>query len=251
MLRAGQGQPFLYLHDTNGPEGWTPFLEALAESHDVWAPSHPGYGVSSHSSDITSVEDLALFYLKWLELFDLRRVVVAGSGLGGWIAAEMAVWNCSRIERLVLMDAIGIKVSPADVPDIADTQTMHWEEKIRLEWYRPAASHAYFPHPSELSEDKLAQHLKNEESTVRYTWKPFMHNPKLRSSLKLVHIPVQVLWGEADGVVTPAYGQAYADSFPQATFTLIPQAGHFPHLEQPDRVIQEIFHGSPQVASRT
>jgi pimeloyl-ACP methyl ester carboxylesterase len=50
----------------------------------------------------------------------------------------------------------------------------------------------------------------------------------------VMEIPVLVLWGDSDRIVTPGYGQALAAAFPHAQFTVISQAGHLPQIEQPD-----------------
>ena len=64
-----------------------------------------------------------------------------------------------------------------------------------------------------------------------------MGDPKLKRRLKHVRIPVLVVWGASDGVIDPEYGRAYAQSFPDARFELIPEAGHLPQLEQPQRLL--------------
>jgi pimeloyl-ACP methyl ester carboxylesterase len=48
-----------------------------------------------------------------------------------------------------------------------------------------------------------------------------------------VTVPTLVLWGASDGIVTPAYGRAYAALIPGARFQVIEGAGHHPELEQP------------------
>ena len=63
---------------------------------------------------------------------------------------------------------------------------------------------------------------------------PYMHDPALPGRLGRVEIPVLVLWGDSDRIVTPGYGQALAAAFPQAQFTVVSRAGHLPQLEQPD-----------------
>ena len=52
--------------------------------------------------------------------------------------------------------------------------------------------------------------------------------------------PVRVIWGESDGIVTPEYGRAYADAIPGAVLTLLPETGHLPQLEAPDRLLAAI-----------
>jgi pimeloyl-ACP methyl ester carboxylesterase len=40
--------------------------------------------------------------------------------------------------------------------------------------------------------------------------------------------------------VNPAYGKAYADFIPGAAFKTIADAGHYPHLEQPQIFLKQL-----------
>ena len=53
-------------------------------------------------------------------------------------------------------------------------------------------------------------------------------------------MPVLFLWGEADRFAPPEYGRAYCAAIPGARFELIGEAGHFPHIEQAERVARRI-----------
>jgi pimeloyl-ACP methyl ester carboxylesterase len=63
-----------------------------------------------------------------------------------------------------------------------------------------------------------------------------MHNPKLKHRLHRIAVPTLLVWGENDGIVTPAYGEAYRKLIPGAEMAVIPEAGHYPHIEQPAAV---------------
>ena len=49
-----------------------------------------------------------------------------------------------------------------------------------------------------------------------------------------------LVWGENDGIVTPKYGEAYLKLIPDARLAVIPQAGHLPHIEQPQAFLAEL-----------
>jgi pimeloyl-ACP methyl ester carboxylesterase len=85
-----------------------------------------------------------------------------------------------------------------------------------------------------MPEEKLTLVARNIESLARFCWEPFMHNPKLKRRLHRIKVPTQVIWGEHDGIVNPAYGKAYAEAIPGAILQVIAGAGHYPHLEQPE-----------------
>ena len=68
-----------------------------------------------------------------------------------------------------------------------------------------------------------------------------MTDPALRDRLGELDLPVQVIWGEADQIVTPDYGRAYAKAIPMASFTLLPGAGHLPQVEAPEELLGLIW----------
>jgi pimeloyl-ACP methyl ester carboxylesterase len=86
----------------------------------------------------------------------------------------------------------------------------------------------------------LAAMAANQTASMLYAGAPFMHDPGLRERLAQIRIPTLVLWGANDRIVTPAYGQRFANSIPNARFELIDEAGHFPQIERLDSVLAQI-----------
>ena len=106
-----------------------------------------------------------------------------------------------------------------------------------MKWHDQAKGKRDF---SVMSDDQLAVVARNIETFARFCWEPYMHNPKLRHRLHRVATPTLVLWGENDGVVAPSYGKAYAGLIPGAKFETIADAGHYPHIEQPEAVLKAL-----------
>ncbi len=234
VFTGGRGAPLVVLHDHEYVNQWEPYEDFLAQSHTVIAPSHPGYGSSDLPRDFDTIDDFAYCYLDLLRGLG-GQVDLVGMGVGGWIAAEVAVRCTHHIRRLVLVDAVGIKVGDRTTRDIADTFVIGPKEILDLTWHDPeaGAQQMKLAGLGSYSEEKLVTILRGRQTTALFAWKPFMHNPKLRTWLHRIDVPTLVLWGESDRVVTPAYGKAYAESIPGARFQTIAAAGHYPHLEQP------------------
>jgi len=74
-----------------------------------------------------------------------------------------------------------------------------------------------------------------------YTWDPYMHNPKLRYWLHRITVPTLLIRGASDGVVPVAYAEAYRAMIPGAQLVIIPEAGHLPHVEQPELLLQHVL----------
>jgi pimeloyl-ACP methyl ester carboxylesterase len=109
-VERGTGAPLLFLHPGIGLDPGASVLDKLATRARLIAPTHPGFGTSDQPPSFDSVDDLAYFYLDLLDELGLKDVTLAGVSLGGWIAAEMAIKSTARIARLVLANAVGIKV---------------------------------------------------------------------------------------------------------------------------------------------
>lgn len=231
VIERGQGRPFVFLHGEEGLDPQAPFLDLLAAQGRVIAPSHPGFGHSPEVERIDTVDDLAYLYLDLLAEQDLRQVVLVGSSLGGWVAAEMAVKCTDRIAALILLAPVGIKVGDRETRDMPDIFALPPAEVARLQYDDPRRA---VVDPSSLSDDELTVIVRNREATALYAWEPYFHNPKLRQRLHRVTVPTLLLWGAHDRFVTPGYyGAAYRDLIAGAKLEIVEQAGHFPHLEQP------------------
>ncbi|GHJ08684.1 hypothetical protein TPA0907_30510 [Micromonospora humidisoli] len=50
-----------------------------------------------------------------------------------------------------------------------------------------------------------------------------------------------MVWGASGGIAPATYGRAYADAIPGARFTLLPDAGHLPQLETPERLLTAVL----------
>ena len=178
------------------------------------------------------MDDVAYIYLDILDRLDLRAIPVIGCSLGGWIAAEMATKDDARLE-LRLIDPVGIKIGGPMDRDIQDIWGLHPQKLAALTWFDARHGTRDF---STLSDDELTIVARNAESLARFCWQPYMHNPKLKHRLHRIAVPTLLVWGESDGIVTPAYGEAYRALIPGAEMTVIREAGHYPHIEQPAAV---------------
>lgn len=235
--RAGSGPPMLMLHGGGGPVADLPFAARLAERFEIVAPVHPGFAGTPLPDRFDCIDDLVYLYLDLLDALDLRGVTLVGFSMGGWVAAELAVMTSVRLARLVLVDAVGVKVGGRDDRDIADVFALPQERLAELMFHDPSAA----PSLSELPDEQLEVVAANRTALGVYTWDPYMHNPKLPGRLHRIAVPTHLVWGASDGVAPVAYGRGFRDMIPGATMTVIDAAGHAPHVEQPDRFVDAVL----------
>jgi pimeloyl-ACP methyl ester carboxylesterase len=237
-IDKGQGRPILFLHPGIGIDAAAPVLAELAKGGRVIAPSHPGFGTSQLPKGMTTVDDVSYFYLDLLDQLDLRDVLVVGVGLGGWIAAEIAVKDSTRLSRLVMANAVGVKIGDRETRDIVDIWSLLPSEINELAWFDPKAGERDYKN---LPEAEALSAARNREATARLCWSPYMHNPKLKSRLHRIKLPTLFLWGTADRILSEKYGRGYCALIEGAKFDPIEKAGHYPHLEQPQEFARRVL----------
>jgi len=230
LIERGRGRPLLFLHAENGIEPAHAAIDELAKSARVIAPTHPGFGRSDVPNGMRTIDDLSYFYLDLLDQLDVHDVTLVGVALGAWIAAEIAVKSTARLSRLIMANAVGIKVGDRESRDIADIFALTEPEYLEMVYCDPNAGLRDY---KSLPSGEVAAAARAREATARFAWSPYFHNPRLKSRLHRIRIPTLFLWGAHDRMVGEAYGRAYCAMIPGARFETIVRAGHFPHQEQP------------------
>jgi len=205
-VRRGKGRPILALHgfDTIDPDA--PFLDLLGRHREVVAPSSPGFGNSPRPKDFDKVYDLVHLYL-------------------------------AALDKLVLVDPLGIKISDRETADILDIFNRSPDIVRRASWHDPDR---VAPDYNTMSDEALVVRARNREALCLYAWHPYMYNPQLARWLGRIKIPTLLVWGASDGVVSPDYGRAYARLIPGSRFALIEGAGHHPEIEQPEAFVEQV-----------
>jgi pimeloyl-ACP methyl ester carboxylesterase len=242
---GGQGDPLLVLHGAGGNRGFTRWLERVAERYTVWAPTHPGFGQSGDAEWMDGIDDLARFYLWFIDAVGLRTPHVLGHSIGGWTAAEMATMSPGSIARLILVSTAGLKPETGEILDVF----YHSPQELRsLMVHDPTTVpewDALFGRPPTATEAEILE--RNREMAARLTWKPYMHNPRLGRFLPRVANRTLVVWGRDDRIVPVACGEQYRRLMPDARLTVLERCGHLPPIEQPEAFARLVvgFLGEP------
>jgi pimeloyl-ACP methyl ester carboxylesterase len=235
LMRGGSGAPLVFLHGGGGIGIWLPSMAKLAKRFDVIAPEHPCFGSSDTPDWLDNIADLANFYLDFLDQLNLSGVHLVGSSLGGWVAAELAVRNSTRLASLTLVGAAGIHVE--DVPQV-DTFLSNEEQRIRDLFYDQDLAEAVYA-GSQRPEAEDAG-LKNRTITAKLSWQPRSHDPNLRKWLHRIKVPTLLVWGAEDRLFPRPYAFVYQQLIPNAKAVVLPECGHLPHVEKGDEFVAEL-----------
>jgi pimeloyl-ACP methyl ester carboxylesterase len=238
---TGSREQVFFFHDVDVVDRQGSSLGPLASRHDVVVPAYPGF--EGHQDDVDgawrewdSAADLALHFRSSHGPAPSRRPRVLGAGFGGWVALELALLAPEQISALVLVAPYGVKLFDRTTRDFADVLLLDPPEQIALGWADPARCRGLrMPgFPDGLPDEQHQVAFDERAVLARYAWKPFLHNPRLGRWLHTITTPTLIVQGEHDQMVAPGHGQELAARMPHARFVEIPDAGHYPYLEQPD-----------------
>jgi pimeloyl-ACP methyl ester carboxylesterase len=229
LREGGSGPPLLLLHRSTGYVEWGAIEDALAANYRVIVPDLPGFGRSERPDWAREPRDLAVLMQRLIERLDLEGVTLVGLGFGGFIAAEMAAINESRLSSLVLVGAAGLKPREGE---ILDQMLIPFQEYIAAGLNDESSFETHFG--EEVHPDIKDIWEFSRIMTARVTWSPYMYSRQLRHLLGEVRTPALVVWGDNDRVVPLVCGEQYAEALSNARLDTVASCGHRVELEQPE-----------------
>jgi pimeloyl-ACP methyl ester carboxylesterase len=162
-------------------------------------------------------------------------VHLVGISLGGWVAAELAVRDTSRLASLTLVGAAGLHVD--GVKQVDPFQRTD-EERIRDLFYDQARADEMIK--AWLAPERADVVAKNRVITAKLSGQPRSHDPHFQKGLRRIDVPTLLVWGAEDRLFPPEYAHAYQQLIPRSRAVIIPQCGHLPHVEKPAAFVSAI-----------
>lgn len=237
LFEAGDptAPPLLYLHGTLLGNLWLDYHEALAQHFHVFAPDIPGFGLTERPSWMRDMSDYILYFHDLLNTLGLEKPCIVGHAIGGWMAAEVAVWYPERVGQLVLTNALGLRVKGTPIPDIF---ALAPEDIVGLCFEDFTAALPLMP--AEINVEYMFAQYKQMTTMAALAWNPG-YDPKLEQRLVRVNCPTLLLWGENDRMIAPVYGETYHTLIAGSKLVKLAGTGHMPMFEQPAEWSAAIF----------
>jgi len=237
--RKGAGSATVFLHGAGTTRMWLPFYEAMSGGVDFVAPEHPGFGDTARPDWLEGFDDLVLHYRDLLDAFGFDRVHLVGFSLGGWIAAELAVFYPDRLRSLTLVTPVGLSVPGHPITDLFRVPP----ERIGQLLYNDRAEEyaEFLPDPHDV--DAAVRGYTEFTTLALLMWNP-RSDRKLPRRLARVHCPALVVEPDEDRLVPREHFQRWAELLPDARLARVSGAtnptGHALLMQEPDRAAATI-----------
>jgi pimeloyl-ACP methyl ester carboxylesterase len=238
-LEAGSGPPLLLVHGlaSSATQDWGRLIAPLGRRFHVFAPDLPGFGQSERPAGADysipmQVEAVRAF----MDAVGLHRARVAGISMGGWIVCRLAGSYPERVERLVVVDAAGMRPDGPAIP--AEVLLPQDVEGVRR--LAAAVRHKAPVPPSFVARDILERRQREEWVVRRALLSMAAGRDWLNGTLGRADMPVLVVWGKQDALISVDYAGPLAAEFPRAELKVLDGCGHVPIADCPDAFDREL-----------
>jgi pimeloyl-ACP methyl ester carboxylesterase len=256
-VKRGSGPALLLLHGLGcHHETWLPVLDSLARRYTVIAPDLLGHGRSDKPRADYSLGAFANGMRDLLTVLDVDKVTVVGHSFGGGVAMQFAYQFPERTERLVLVASggLGPEVSAAvraittvGFHQVMGALTLPGVRHVGSAGLRALAKTGIseFRDYAEVAQIYLSFQDPAARAAIRHVargvvdWQGQVVSMADRAYLTEA-MPMCVVWGEQDRVIPVSHAATAAELAPGARVEVIPNAGHFPHRDHPERFVRII-----------
>jgi pimeloyl-ACP methyl ester carboxylesterase len=251
-VRAGSGPVVLLLHGLGCDHTtWGPVIDSLSRTHTVIAPDLLGHGSSDKPRADYSVGGYANGMRDLLTVLGIDTATVVGHSFGGGVAMQFGYQYPERTERLVLVGSGGL--GPEVNPAIRAITTPGFQQVMGV-LAAPGLRHVATTTMRVLARTGISQLRDLGEVAAIYD---SFKDPSARAAIRHVvravvdwkgqivtmadraylteAMPMCVVWGADDRVIPVAHASNASALAPTARVEIIPNAGHFPHRDHPER----------------
>lgn len=247
-------------------------MEELKEDYKIYAMDLRGFGLSSYNARINSLKDFSEDLKEWVDILGLNKFSLAGWSTGGGIIMQFAADHQEYVEKLVLIESVGIKGYPMFIKDengqpiltqqiktreeiaedpiqvvpVLDAYASKNKEYMKMLWNMVIYTHNK---PSEELYDEYVDDMFTQRNLVDVDYALVVfniseeHNGVVEgnSLVNKIEVPTLVLQGDRDYVVPRYMGEGIAEGIGEnAKLVIIENCGHSPLVDAMPVLVKEI-----------
>jgi len=235
VWQAGSGPCMVLLHGAGDQAGsWARMVPPLLETYKVVIPDLPGHwksdprrgplGVGQVLAGVEAVMDGPC---------SGERAILVGNSLGAWVAMLYAHDHPERVDRVVAVNGGAIRENN---PQVNLFPTTREEARATMKALMGPATP---PIPDFVLDDVIRWARVGPAGRLAQTAGD-MESYLLDGRLGEIEVPVELVWGDADGLLTLDYAQRLLDGLPRARLHIVHGCGHVPQRECPDQTLEAL-----------
>jgi pimeloyl-ACP methyl ester carboxylesterase len=232
---GGAGPTLVLLHGAGDQAGaWARAARPLLEQHRLVVPDLPGHADSEPRTGPFGVDVvLAGLVAVMDQVCAGERPVLVGNSMGAWVASLYAVDHPDRTERLVFVNGGPLTGSNPAISLFPKTRD---EARAMMDALTGPDSGAI---PNNVLDDivrrtgtgPLARFAQTADQMAEFVLDGRLHE---------ITVPVDLVWGDADELMSLEYAHRLLDGLPAARLSTVAGCGHVPHRECPGHFVETL-----------
>lgn len=253
FIERGSGPPLLFIHGLfDSLRTWDALLTRLSEDFRVYAVDLPAFGKSTLPDRWgKSISGMIDSVVAFLDARSIATVSLIGSSMGGSLSLAIAGRHPRRVGRLVLINPYGLPVIPMAVATAGGLLSGRILPYLLGRNVLRRCAKMIFSrslHHQALLTDALIDRVILPFATLQRRRDLFRFLKgitleeigEIDALLPKIKQPVLTLWGENDRWLSNAHLTRLQQRLPDNSVIKIPQCGHLPQMDQPERVAEAI-----------
>ena len=248
----GSGPVVLFIHGILGSQRqWAELVDTMDDDHRVVVPDLFGHGASAKPLGDYSLGAHAAALRDLLDHLGIERVTLVGHSLGGGIAMQFFYLFPERVDRLVLVASgglgreVSVLLRSATLPGAAQVLSVLASVPVlsrvealgrgasKVGWRPGADVGAMWTGFSSLGDfESRRAFLATTRAVIDIGGQSISAHDHLEGAPP---IPTLIVWGSKDRMIPASHALSVESALPDCRVEIFEGAGHFPHLDDPDR----------------
>lgn len=214
---------------------WRPQIDPLVQAgFSVITVDLPGFGRSDITSEIGSIDSLAMVIGELLDHLQIKKAAIGGMSMGGYVTLALYAQRPELFEKLMLI----VTRAEADSEEAQESRTK-LADQVGHNGVKAAADVFIRKLLGSETDKYLEKHLYHDimmRASVSGTVQNLLamrDRPDRLALLPTITVPTLVICGAEDNAIPPSASEAMAKQIPSAKLVKIPATGHICNMEDP------------------
>nr|WP_297348451.1 alpha/beta hydrolase [uncultured Glaciecola sp.] len=243
-------EPIVLIHGTSASlHTWDGWVDALKGNRRVIRFDLPGFGLTGPDPQNNyTIEHYADVVAAVLDELNVKKAVLAGNSLGGYISWATTVMYPQRVSKLILVDSSGYLFKPDSVP-IAFKLSQNPIASVLLKNVLPKSLVArsvknVYGNPDLVSDELVERYYDlslraGNRDALKERFKQ-MSPGALVDKIQTINVPTLIIWGAKDRLIPPKFGTKFNQNIANSQLIVFDELGHVPHEEDPESTVSAV-----------
>jgi pimeloyl-ACP methyl ester carboxylesterase len=240
-------EPIVLIHGTSASlHTWDGWVEVLKEQHRVIRFDLPAFGLTGPDPENNyAIEHYAEVVIAVLDKLKIKKSIMAGNSLGGYVAWATAVFHPDRVSKLILVDSSGYHYDPESVP-LAFKLSQNPIASRLLKNVLPKSLVArsvrnVYGNPDLVTDELVNRYYElslreGNRSALKSRFEQTLPGA-LAEKIRQISIPTLLIWGRKDQLIPLKFGEKFNQEIPDSELIIFDDLGHVPHEENPQATV--------------